>query len=147
MNKNLSTEIPDNRTDTTGRSGQEASTATSPDQMTKHTVTQSQTDLFNHLESFKTDLDALLSRASMLSESELKVAYADLIKSLSSFGSARKNQSLQATSQVSRQLKTACAFVKEHPMQSIGLAAGVGTGIGALLSFLLSGRFNTAASN
>jgi len=85
------------------------------------------------LASLKSDLDALLSRASTLSERELSEAYARMMSRFGSMRIAAKGMAAEAGRQFNEGMDKTTEYVKERPMQSLGIAAGVGLVLGLLL--------------
>jgi ElaB/YqjD/DUF883 family membrane-anchored ribosome-binding protein len=82
-------------------------------------------DLRSDLADLKKDLDALLGKASTLTDRELRDARDRL---LARFGTARD----AAQEQFQQGLDMACSYAKEKPMQAVAIAAGIGLLLGAL---------------
>jgi ElaB/YqjD/DUF883 family membrane-anchored ribosome-binding protein len=121
----METEIPISSTENSGarpdlraRSGQTAGQASG---------------LRDELSSLKGDLDALMLHASTLSESELREARDRIVARFSSMRYAAKGIAEQASRQLSQGRDVTADYVREKPLQSVALAAGVGMLIGALL--------------
>lgn len=89
--------------------------------------------LRDELSSLKSDLDALLLHASTLSESELREARDRIVARFSSMRYAAKGIAEQAGRQLSQGRDVTADYVREKPLQSVALAAGVGMLLGALL--------------
>lgn len=85
----------------------------------------------NHL---KTDLDALMSRAATLSEEELKDAYGQIMTRFSTLRYAAKGIAAQAGQQLNQGVGVTTEYVKERPLQAVGIAAGIGFLLGLLVS-------------
>ncbi len=71
--------------------------------------------------------------ASTLSESELREARDRIVARFSSMRYAAKGIAEQASRQLSQGRDVTADYVREKPLQSVALAAGVGMLIGALL--------------
>ena len=117
----METETPISSTDTPGvrpemrsRSGQAAS-------------------LRDELSSLKSDLDALMLHASTLNENELREARDRILARFSSMRYAARGIAEQAGRQISQGREVTADYVREKPLQSVALAAGVGMLIGTLL--------------
>ena len=82
-------------------------------------------NLRSDLADLKKDLDALLGKASTLTDRELRDARDRL---LARFGTAKD----AAQEQFQQGLDMACSYAKEKPMQAVAIAAGVGLLLGAL---------------
>ncbi|HYD80417.1 MAG TPA: DUF883 domain-containing protein [Paucimonas sp.] len=90
-------------------------------------------NLREDLNLLKSDLDALLSRASSLSETELKDAYGQMMSKFSTLRHAAKGIATQAGQQFNQGVDVTTEYVKERPLQAVGIAAGVGLVLGLLL--------------
>jgi len=81
--------------------------------------------LRSDLADLKKDLDALLAKASTLTDRELRDARDRLF---TKFGSVKD----VAQEQFQQGLDMACDYAKEKPMQAVAIAAGIGLLLGAL---------------
>jgi len=82
-------------------------------------------NLRSDLADLKKDLDALLAKASTLTDRELHDARDRLFVKFGTVKDAAQEQFQQS-------IDMACAYAKEKPMQAVAIAAGVGLLIGAL---------------
>lgn len=82
-------------------------------------------DLRSDLADLKRDLDALLGKASTLTDRELRDARDRL---LAKFGSVKD----AAQEQFQQGVDMASDYAKEKPMQAVAIAAGIGLLLGAL---------------
>ena len=89
--------------------------------------------LRDELSNLKSDLDALMLHASTLSESELREARDRILARFSSMQFAAKGIAEQAGRQFNQGREITTDYVREKPLQSVAIAAGVGMLIGALL--------------
>jgi len=119
MERFMETEIPNRATDTSGRR---------PDIRTCQA-----SGLREELSNLKNDLDALMLHASTLSESELREARDRIMTSFSSMRHAAKGIAEQATRQLSLGRDVTADYVRERPLQSVLVAAGMGMLIGVFL--------------
>jgi ElaB/YqjD/DUF883 family membrane-anchored ribosome-binding protein len=117
----METEIPISSTETQ---------SARPDMRTRSSQTSGLRDELSHL---KSDLDALMLHASTLSESELREARDRIVARFSSMRHAAKGIAEQAGRQLTQGRDVTADYVRERPLQSVALAAGVGMLIGALL--------------
>lgn len=121
----METEIPISSTETSGAR---------PDLRARSNQTSGHASgLRDELSSLKGDLDALMLHASTLSESELREARDRIVARFSSMRYAAKGIAEQAGRQLSQGRDVTADYVREKPLQSVALAAGVGMLIGALL--------------
>ncbi len=88
--------------------------------------------LRTELSNLKSDLDALLSRATNLSEAELRQEHARLMAKFGSLRSAAKGMAVEANRQFSRGVEVSTDYVKDKPLQSVAVATGVGLVLGML---------------
>jgi ElaB/YqjD/DUF883 family membrane-anchored ribosome-binding protein len=109
--------------------GDEANQAGQNDQDTAETAAS----LREELSGLKTDLDALLAKASSLTDRELKLARDQFMIKCGSVRYAAKGVAAQATKQFNDGVECTSEYVKERPLQSVALATGVGLLIGAIL--------------
>lgn len=89
--------------------------------------------LRDELSHLKNDLDALMLHASTLSEHELREARDRILARFSSMRHAAKGIAEQASRQLSLGRDATADYVRERPLQSVIVAAGMGMLIGALL--------------
>jgi ElaB/YqjD/DUF883 family membrane-anchored ribosome-binding protein len=89
--------------------------------------------LREELASMKKDLDALLARASTLSDRELSRARDQLMSQFNTMQQSAKGMAVQARQQLDRGVDVTSDYVRDKPIQSVAIAAGVGM----LLSMLL----------
>jgi|GEM_PF-837065 len=100
--------------------------------------------LREELTNLKSDLDTLLSRASSLTDRQLKEARDRLMSKFGSMRHSAKNMasdykniasdySHQLGEQFSHGMDTTADYVRDKPLQSIAIAAGVGLLLGAML--------------
>ena len=94
---------------------------------------QSTSGLREELTNLKNDLDALLSHASTLTDSELSEARDRIITKFSSVRHAAKGVAAEASRQISHGVDVTSGYVKERPLQSVAIATGVGLVLGAVL--------------
>lgn len=90
--------------------------------------------LREELSTLKNDLDSLVNRASSMSEEDLTRAHAQLMAKFSSVRYAARGFADEASRQFNRSVETTNQYVKEKPMQSVGLAVGTGLLLGLLFS-------------
>lgn len=87
----------------------------------------------DELSMLKSDLDALMSHSSTLNETELQEARDRILARFSSMRYAARGIAEQATKQFSQGRDMTVDYVKDKPLQSVAIAAGVGLLIGAML--------------
>ncbi len=85
------------------------------------------------LANLKSDLDALMSHASTLSENELHEARDRILARFSSVRFAARGIAEQAGRQLTQGREMTADYVRDKPLQSVAIAAGVGLLIGAML--------------
>lgn len=90
--------------------------------------------LREELSTLKSDLDALVNRASGMSDEELRRAHAQMMAKFSSMRYAARGFADEASRQFNRGVETTHQYVKERPMQSVGVAVGTGLLLGLLFS-------------
>jgi len=83
---------------------------------------------------FRADLDDLVARIPGLSEMDLNTAKEKLLNSITSYRQTAMNYASEARQQLNQRVEATGQYVKEKPMQSIGIAAGVGFLLGLLAS-------------
>lgn len=91
-------------------------------------------NLRQELSGLKNDLDTLVERSSSMSDEELSQAHARMMAKFSSMRYAARGMADEATRQINRGVETTNQYVKEKPIQSVGLAAGAGLILGMLFS-------------
>ncbi len=91
------------------------------------------TRLRDDLSNLKSDLDALLSHASTLNENELREARDRILARFSSMRYAARGIADQAGRQISQGREMTVDYVRDKPLQSVAIAAGVGLVLGALM--------------
>ncbi len=89
--------------------------------------------LREELSILKNDLDALLSHASTLNETELREARDRLMARFSSMRFAARGFAEQASHQISQGREATVDYVRDKPLQSVAIAAGIGLLLGALM--------------
>jgi ElaB/YqjD/DUF883 family membrane-anchored ribosome-binding protein len=89
--------------------------------------------LREELADMKRDLDALIARASTLSDRELSRARDQLISRFASMRRAAKGMADDARQQLDRSVDVTSDYVREKPFQSVAIAAAAGMLLGALL--------------
>ncbi len=87
----------------------------------------------DELSTLKSDLDALMSHASTLNESELREARDRIMARFSSMRFAARGFAEQASRQFSQGRDITADYVRDKPLQSVAIAAGVGLLIGAMM--------------
>ncbi len=85
------------------------------------------------LATLKSDLDALMSHASTLNEGELREARDRIMARFSSMRFAARGFAEQASRQFSQGRDMTADYVRDKPLQSVAIAAGVGLMIGAMM--------------
>lgn len=90
--------------------------------------------LREELSNLKSDLDALMSHASTLTENELIEARDRIMTRFSSMRYAARGLADQAGKQINQGMDVTVDYVRERPLQSVAIAAGVGALMGLLLT-------------
>ncbi len=85
------------------------------------------------LGNLKSDLDALMSHASTLTETELQEARDRILARFSSMRYAARGMATQAGQQFSRGRDMTVDYVRDKPLQSVAIAAGAGLLLGVLM--------------
>lgn len=85
------------------------------------------------LTNLKSDLDALMSHASTLNENELREARDRILARFTSVRHAARGFAEQAGRQFSQGRDFTADYVRDKPLQSVAIAAGVGLLVGAML--------------
>lgn len=83
---------------------------------------------------FRADLDDFISRIPGLSDMDLNAAKEKLLSGISSSRQSAMNYASEARQQINQRVEATGEYVKEKPMQSVGIAAGVGFLLGLLVS-------------
>jgi ElaB/YqjD/DUF883 family membrane-anchored ribosome-binding protein len=91
------------------------------------------TSLREELANLKSDLDSLMSRASTLTDRELSDARDRLMSRFGTMRQSAKGMAEQANRQLNQGMEATSEYVKDNPLQSVAVAAGVGLLLGALL--------------
>lgn len=89
--------------------------------------------LREELANLKEDLDALMSHASTLTESELREARDRILTRFSSVKNVARSFATEATRQLAQGRDVTMEFVRNRPFQSVLIAAGAGLLLGVLL--------------
>lgn len=89
--------------------------------------------LRDELSSLKRDLDDLMSRATSLTDRELSDARDRMMVKFGSMKHAARGMADQARTQLNHGVDVTSDYVKEKPLQSVAIAAGVGLLVGALM--------------
>lgn len=84
--------------------------------------------------SLRADLDDMTSRISSYSESELTAAKEKILAKIESTRVAAKGIASEVTQQINHGVGVTTDYVKERPLQSVAVAAGVGILLGMLIS-------------
>lgn len=87
----------------------------------------------DELSMLKSDLDALMSHAATLNENELQEARDRILARFSSMRYAARGIAEQASKQFNQGRDMTVDYVKDKPLQSVAIAAGIGLVIGALM--------------
>jgi ElaB/YqjD/DUF883 family membrane-anchored ribosome-binding protein len=85
------------------------------------------------LSNLKRDLDDLVSRAASMSDMDLSNARNLLMGKYASMQRSVKGMTTEAQKQFSHGADVTSDYVKERPLQSVAIAAGVGLLLGAIL--------------
>lgn len=91
------------------------------------------TRMRDDLSNLKSDLDALMSHASTLNENELREARDRILARFSSMRYAARGIADQAGRQFSQGREMTVDYVRDKPLQSVAIAAGVGLLLGAMM--------------
>ena len=84
--------------------------------------------------SLRADLDDMTSRISSFSESELVAAKEKILAKIESTKVAAKGIAADVTQQHNHGVDVTTDYVKERPLQSVAVAAGIGILLGMLIS-------------
>lgn len=90
--------------------------------------------LRTELSNLKSDLDTLLSRATNLSEDELRKEYSRLMSKFSNLRGSARDMAAKANQQINRGMDATSGYVREKPLQSVAVATGVGVVLGMLFN-------------
>lgn len=93
----------------------------------------SATGMREELANLKNDLDALMSHASTLTETELSEARDRILARFSSMRYAARGIAAQAGKQFSQGRDMTVDYVRDKPLQSVAIAAGAGLLLGMLM--------------
>ena len=85
------------------------------------------------LSNLKSDLDALMSHASTLNENELREARDRLLARFASARYSARGLAEQAGRQFSQGRDLTADYVRDKPLQSVAIAAGMGLLLGAIM--------------
>jgi ElaB/YqjD/DUF883 family membrane-anchored ribosome-binding protein len=131
MNTDYPSGLPENEKSASGATGNAGygGSARSSDDMFHETGDQ----MRNELSNLKSDLDALMARASSLSDTELREARDRLMEQFSDWQQSASGYADQVSEQLYHGMDVTCDYVKEKPLQSVAIAAGVGLLLGALM--------------
>jgi ElaB/YqjD/DUF883 family membrane-anchored ribosome-binding protein len=100
---------------------------------TAETSRQSGYSLREELANLKRDLDALMAHASTLTDRELSEARDKMMAKFSSMQNTAKGMAAEASRQFTQGVDATSDYVKEKPLQSVAVAAGIGLLLGAVL--------------
>jgi ElaB/YqjD/DUF883 family membrane-anchored ribosome-binding protein len=98
-----------------------------------YSSTTSGSALRAELTNLKSDLDALMSKASNLTDRELSDARDKMLSKFSSMRSTAKGMASEAQRQLHQGVDATTDYVKEKPLQSVAIATGIGLLLGAVL--------------
>ncbi len=91
------------------------------------------TGLRDELTNLKSDLDALMSHASTLTDTELREARDRILARFSSMRHAARGMASEASRQFSQGRDLTVDYVRDKPLQSVAIAAGAGLLLGMLM--------------
>jgi len=86
------------------------------------------------MSTLRTELDSLISRISSMSEVELAAAKDSLLATIESTQVATKGIAADVTHHLNHGVGVTTDYVKERPLQSVAVAAGIGILLGMLIS-------------
>ncbi len=89
--------------------------------------------LRDELSNLKQDLDDLVSRAALLSESELGEARDKMMVKFGSMRNTARGVAEQARTQLNQGMDVTSDYVRDKPLQSVAIAAGFGMLVGVLM--------------
>lgn len=90
--------------------------------------------LRNELTTLKSELDTLMEHVATLSEAELRDAYSRIMARFSSVRYTAKGMAAQASRKFDQGIGKSTDYVKEKPLQAVGIAVGAGLLLGMLLN-------------
>lgn len=88
----------------------------------------------SEMASLRTDLDSLVSRISSMTDHELTAAKEKLMARIEATKVSAKGVAADVTQQFNRGVDVGTDYVKERPLQSVAVAAGVGVMLGMLIA-------------
>ncbi len=86
------------------------------------------------MSSLRADLDDLTSRLSTMSEFELSAAKEKILAKVESLRTATKGVTADVGQQLTHGVDVTTEYVKERPLQSVGVAASIGILLGMLIT-------------
>lgn len=86
------------------------------------------------MSTLRAELDSLISRISSMSDLELAAAKERLLAKIESTKVATKGIAADVTQQINHGVGVTTDYVKERPLQSVAVAAGIGMLLGLLIS-------------
>lgn len=120
--------------DPSNRAGADAGSAgSSAYEEARITTKQGAAALREDLNNLKNDLEALMGRASSLSDAELRDAYGKMMAKFSSMRYAAKGMAAEAGRQLNQGVDYTTSYVKDKPLQSVAIASGIGLVLGMLM--------------
>lgn len=125
----METDIPITSS-TTGNFGEAAGIRSDHRSGTQSSAATGMREELSHL---KSDLDALISHASTLTESELHEARDRMLARFSSMRYSARGMAAQASRQFSQGKDMTVDYVRDKPLQSVAIAAGAGLLLGMLM--------------
>lgn len=136
----MDTPVFPNRTaaTTTGAAGELAghigSSAVHVLDATKEAGKQVGTVAKGEMAALRAELDNLIARISTMSDFELAAAKEKLMAKVESTKMAAKGVAAEVTQQFNHGVGVSTDYVKEHPLKSVGVAAGMGLLLGMLIA-------------
>jgi len=86
------------------------------------------------MSTLRAELDSIISRVSSMSELELAAAKERLLGKIEASKVAAKGIAADVTQQINHGVGVTTDYVKERPLQSVAVAAGIGILLGMLIS-------------
>lgn len=114
--------------------GRVGSAATNVFDATKAATKQVGAVASDEMANLKADLDDLIARVPSLSEVDLNAAKEKLLEQFAVAKKSVSQATLGAREKLNHGVETAGGYVKDRPLQSVGLAAGIGILIGMLIA-------------